>query len=234
MTMRLLVVEDNAKLAAHLSRGLVETGYRVDVANDGIDGRRLASQGDYDLVLLDVMLPGVDGFTILEELRRKGNTPVLMLTAADSVDDRVRGLKAGADDYLPKPFAFAELLARVGALLRRGRQVTPHNRERTTLADLELDLTRRRAFRAGNRLELTAREFTLLSVLMQHRGEVMSRTMLTELVWDMNFDGDSNIVDVAIRRLRSKLDDPYPLKLLHTVRGMGYALEVPVDEVPSQ
>lgn len=229
--MRILVVEDNIKLAAHLSRGLVENGYWVDVAHDGIDGRYLATQGDYDLVLLDVMLPGVDGFAVLEALRRSRDTPVLMLTAADSVDDRVRGLKAGADDYLPKPFAFAELLARVGALLRRGRSAAPHDGDRTALADLELELTRRRAFRAGARLDLTAREFTLLSVLMQHRGDVMSRTMLTELVWDMNFEGDSNIVDVAVRRLRSKLDDPYPLKLLHTVRGMGYVLEVRVDEL---
>ena len=224
--MRILVVEDNAKLAGHLRRGLAENGYVVDVAADGIDGRHMAVEGDYDLVLLDVMLPGIDGFALLEALRRHKATPVIMLTAADGVDDRVRGLRAGADDYLVKPFVFSELLARVQAVLRRGSAGTHHESDRMVLGDLELDTTRRRAFRAGTRLELTAQEYTLLSVLLRHRGEVMSRTALTELVWDMNFDGDSNVVDVAIRRLRTKLDEPYSRKLLHTVRGMGYVLEM--------
>lgn len=230
--MRVLVVEDNAKLADHLRRGLSESGYVVDVAADGIDGRHLAVEGDYDLVLLDVMLPGVDGFAVLEALRQRKDTPVIMLTAADRVENRVRGLRAGADDYLVKPFAFTELLARIQAVLRRGASGVHHESDRMWLGDLELDTTRRRAFRAGTRLELTAQEYTLLSVLLRHRGEVMSRTVLTELVWDMNFDGDSNVVEVAIRRLRAKLDEPYPSKLLHTVRGMGYVLELNRDEEP--
>lgn len=225
--MRILVVEDNAKLAGHLRRGLAENGYVVDVAADGIDGRHLALHGDYDLVVLDVMLPGVDGFAVLEALRRSKATPVLMLTAADSVHDRVRGLRAGADDYLIKPFAFSELLARVGAVLRRGSGSAHHDADRMVLGDLQLDVTRRRASRGVDRLDLTAQEYTLLSVLLRRRGEVLSRTVLTEQVWEMNFDGDSNVVEVAIRRLRSKLDDPYPVKLLHTVRGMGYVLELP-------
>jgi two-component system, OmpR family, copper resistance phosphate regulon response regulator CusR len=172
------------------------------------------------------MLPGADGFTLLETLRQHKDTPVIMLTAADSVEDRVRGLRAGADDYLVKPFVFTELLARIQAVLRRGAAGAHHEPDRMVLGDLELDTIRRRAFRAGTRLDLTAQEYTLLSVLLRHRGEVMSRTVLTELVWDMNFDGDSNVVEVAIRRLRSKLDEPFPSKLLHTVRGMGYVLEL--------
>lgn len=230
--MKILVVEDNTKLAGHLRRGLAENGYVVDVAADGVDGRHLALHGEYDLVLLDVMLPGIDGFSLLAELRRSKDTPVLMLTAADSVDDRVRGLRAGADDYLIKPFAFSELLARVQAVLRRGSGSTHPDADRMALGDLHLDLTRRRAFRGSDRLDLTAQEYTLLSVLLRHRGEVMSRSVLTEQVWDMFFDGDSNVVEVAIRRLRSKLDDPYPVKLLHTVRGMGYVLELPPGGEP--
>ena len=230
--MRILVVEDNAKLAGHLRRGLAESGYVVDVATDGIDGRHMAIEGNYDLVLLDVMLPGADGFTLLETLRQHKDTPVIMLTAADSVEDRVRGLRAGADDYLVKPFVFTELLARIQAVLRRGAAGAHHEPDRMALGDLELDTIRRRAFRAGTRLDLTAQEYTLLSVLLRHRGEVMSRTVLTELVWDMNFDGDSNVVEVAIRRLRSKLDEPFPSKLLHTVRGMGYVLELDRGELP--
>jgi two-component system copper resistance phosphate regulon response regulator CusR len=229
--MRILVVEDNAKLAGHLRRGLAESGYIVDVAADGIDGRHMAIEGNYDLVLLDVMLPGADGFTLLETLRQHKDTPVIMLTAADSVEDRVRGLRAGADDYLVKPFVFTELLARIQAVLRRGAAGAHHEPDRMALGDLELDTIRRRAFRAGTRLDLTAQEYTLMSVLLRHRGEVMSRTVLTELVWDMNFDGDSNVVEVAIRRLRSKLDEPFPNKLLHTVRGMGYVLELDRGDV---
>ncbi len=222
--MRLLVVEDEPRLAAYLKKGLSENGHVVDVAHDGIDGRHLALEGRYDLLVLDVMLPGVDGFGVLQALRREGkDTPVLMLTARDEVEDRVRGLQGGADDYLIKPFSFSELLARVQALLRRGTRT----QESTTLAlgELELDLLRRRAQRAGERLDLTAKEFTLLTLLLQRHGQVLSRTLLAELVWDMNFDSDTNVVEVAVRRLRSKLDDPYPSKLLHTVRGMGYVLE---------
>ncbi len=222
--MRILVVEDQHKLAQYLKRGLTERGHVVDVAPNGVDGQHLALGGDYELILLDVMLPGIDGFDVLRNLRKHKRTHVIMLTARDSVEDRVRGLEAGADDYVVKPFAFSELLARVHAVTRRGGGSSA---ESTTmaLADLELDPVRRRAQRAGQRLELTAQEFTLLTVLLRHRGVVLSRTELTEQIWDMNFDCDSNVIDVAVRRLRAKLDEPFEQKLLHTVRGMGYVLE---------
>jgi two-component system copper resistance phosphate regulon response regulator CusR len=225
--MRLLVIEDEAKLADYLHKGLSENGYVVDVARDGIDGRRLATEGDYDLVLLDLMLPGVDGFGVLKAMRAKGNRPVLMLTARDKVEDKVRGLQDGADDYLVKPFAFSELLARVAALLRRGGAAAgaSANGTQLQLADLEIDLASRKAHRAKQRLDLTAKEFNLLVLLLRRRGQVLSRTTLAEQVWDMNFDSDTNVVEVAVRRLRAKLDDPFPHKLLHTVRGMGYVLE---------
>ncbi|MFM1990570.1 MAG: hypothetical protein RJA99_3527 [Pseudomonadota bacterium] len=225
--MRILLVEDTPRLADYVARGLRENGHVVDTALDGIDGRHLALEGHYDLVLLDVMLPGVDGFGVLDALRRTGSrTAVLMLTARDAVEDRVRGLRAGADDYLVKPFAFAELLARIEALGRRGR-LDAEQAELGTLrlADLELDLIRRRATRAAQRLDLTAKEFTLLTLLLRRRGEVLSRTVLAEQVWDMRFDSDTNVVEVAVRRLRAKLDDPFEHRLLHTVRGMGYVLE---------
>ena len=223
--MRMLVIEDEPKLAQYLHKGLGENGHVVDVAHDGIEGRRLALGGDYDLVLLDVMLPGVDGFGVLQAIRaEKRQLPVLMLTARDRVEDRVRGLENGADDYLVKPFAFSELLARVGALLRRGQQA-PQPATELSLADLRLDLLSRRAERGSTRLDLTAKEFKLLALLLRRRGQILSRTTLAEQVWDMNFDSDTNIVEVAVRRLRAKLDDPFPNKLLHTVRGMGYVLE---------
>jgi two-component system copper resistance phosphate regulon response regulator CusR len=224
--MRLLVIEDEPKLAQYLHKGLSENGHVVDVAHDGIEGRRLATGGDYDLVLLDVMLPGVDGFGVLQSIRsEKRGLPVLMLTARDRVEDRVRGLEQGADDYLVKPFAFSELLARVGALLRRGQQGGAQAATELQLADLRLDLLSRRAERGSERLDLTAKEFKLLALLLRRRGQILSRTTLAEQVWDMNFDSDTNIVEVAVRRLRAKLDDPFPTKLLHTVRGMGYVLE---------
>jgi two-component system copper resistance phosphate regulon response regulator CusR len=224
--MRLLVIEDEPKLADYLHKGLSENGYVVDVARDGIQGRLLACDGDYDLVLLDLMLPGVDGFGVLKAMRERGQRPVLMLTARDKVEDRVRGLQEGADDYLVKPFAFSELLARVAALLRRGGNGSGHaSGTQLRLADLELDLASRKAHRAGTRLDLTAKEFTLLTLLLRRRGQVLSRTTLAEQVWDMNFDSDTNVVEVAVRRLRAKLDDPFDHKLLHTVRGMGYVLE---------
>ncbi len=224
--MRLLVIEDEVKLAQYLHKGLSENGHVVDLAHDGIEGRRLATGGDYDLVLLDVMLPGVDGFGVLQAIRSdKRSLPVLMLTARDRVEDRVRGLEQGADDYLVKPFAFSELLARVGALLRRGQQAGAAPATELQLADLRLDLLSRRAERGSERLDLTAKEFKLLALLLRRRGQILSRTTLAEQVWDMNFDSDTNIVEVAVRRLRAKLDDPFPHKLLHTVRGMGYVLE---------
>jgi len=222
--MRLLVIEDEPKLADYLHKGLSENGYVVDVAADGIRGRLLACEGEYDLVLLDLMLPGIDGFGVLKAMRERGQTPVLMLTARDKIEDRVRGLQDGADDYLVKPFAFSELLARVGALLRRGA-ATSATTTQMRLADLELDLASRKAHRDGRRLDLTAKEFTLLTLLLRRRGQILSRTTLAEQVWDMNFDSDTNVVEVAVRRLRAKLDDPFPSKLLHTVRGMGYVLE---------
>lgn len=220
--MRILVIEDEAKQADYVKRGLSEAGYTVDVARDGIEGRYLATEGDYALILLDVMLPGIDGFAVLQAIRRTSNVPVLVLTARDKVEDRVNGLQQGADDYLVKPFSFSELLARIQALLRRGK---PQESTVLRLADLELDLASRKCFRNRTRLDLTAKEFTLLVVLLRRRGQILSRSTLAEQVWEMNFDSDTNVVEVAIRRLRSKIDDPFDIKLLHTVRGMGYVLE---------
>ena len=224
--MRLLVIEDEVKLAQYLHKGLSENGHVVDLAHDGIEGRRLATGGEYDLVLLDLMLPGVDGFGVLAAIREhKRQLPVLMLTARDKVEDRVRGLEQGADDYLVKPFAFSELLARVTALGRRGTALSAQPTTQLSLADLQVDLISRRANRGDTRLDLTAKEFNLLTLLLRRRGQILSRTTLAEQVWDMNFDSDTNIVEVAVRRLRAKLDDPFDAKLLHTVRGMGYVLE---------
>lgn len=223
--MRLLIVEDEAKAADYLLRGLTEHGYAVDVTRDGREGLAFAQAGDHALVLLDVMLPGLDGFCIVEELRRRGRRmPVLMLTAREDVDDRVRGLRAGADDYLVKPFAFSELLARVEALLRRsaGQAMAP---TRLDVANLALDLEQRRASRDGRRIDLSANEFKLLKLLMRRQGQVLSRTVLAEQVWGMSFNSDSNVVEVSVRRLRAKIDDPFAPKLLHNVRGMGYVLE---------
>jgi two-component system copper resistance phosphate regulon response regulator CusR len=223
--MRVLVIEDEAKIADYVKRGLSEAGYTVDVARDGIEGRYLALEGDYQLVILDIMLPGIDGFGVLAALRQKRGTPVLMLTARDRVEDRVQGLQAGADDYLVKPFAFSELLARVGALLRRAPATPESANSRMAVSDLEMDLLSRKAWRAGQRLDLTAKEFSLLALLARRKGQILSRTTIAEQVWDMNFDSDTNVVEVAVRRLRSKMDDPFKPKLLHNVRGMGYVLE---------
>ncbi len=221
--MKLLIVEDEQKTASYLHKGLTEAGFAVDVADQGEDGLWLARSGDYDLIILDVMLPQREGWSILAEIRREGKeTPVLFLTARDSVEDRVKGLELGADDYLVKPFAFSELLARVRSILRRGQARMP---ETIRIADLELDLVGRKAFRAGRRLELTPKEFALLSLLARRAGDVLSRTLIAEQVWDMNFESDTNVVDVHIRRLRSKIDDPFECKLIHTVRGVGYVLE---------
>ena len=220
--MRILVVEDETKTAAYLGKGLTESGFVVDIAHNGPDGEHLALSEDYDLILLDVMLPGSDGWTILQSLRRTKQTPVLFLTAKGTVDDRVKGLELGADDYLVKPFAFSELLARVRSILRRGTARQP---DILRVADLEVDLPRHRVSRGSERIDLTAKEFNLLLLLMRRAGEVLSRTLIAEQVWDMNFDSDTNVVDVAIRRLRAKVDDPYSRKLIHNVRGVGYVLE---------
>jgi two-component system copper resistance phosphate regulon response regulator CusR len=224
--MRVLVVEDHPKLADYLRKGLTENGYVVDVAADGIDGRHLAVNGEYDIVVLDVMLPGLDGFAVLKAIRAAKDVAVLMLTARDQVEDRVRGLQDGADDYLVKPFAFSELLARLTALRRRGvRSGGTSEPTVLTLGELQLDLARRKASRGGQALELTNKEFLILALLMRRRGEVLSRTVIAEQVWDMNFDSDTNVVEVAVRRLRAKLDEPFETPMLRTVRGMGYVLE---------
>ncbi|GHD58633.1 MULTISPECIES: heavy metal response regulator transcription factor [Jeongeupia] len=226
--MRILIVEDEAKTAGYLKQGLSESGYAVDIAVDGIDGLHKALEDDFDLVILDVMLPVLDGWGVLDGLRRRKQTPVLMLTARSRVDDRVRGLESGADDYLVKPFAFAELLARIRLLLKRNHKGNPS--EVLGIGGLELDPVKHRAYRDGRKIELTSREFALLHLLMRRNGEVLTRTLIASNVWDVNFDTDTNIVDVAIRRLRAKVDDDYPAKLIHTVRGVGYVFEVREDE----
>ena len=222
--MRILVVEDEVKAADYLRKGLGESGYVVEVAHNGIDGQFLAQEQDFDLVILDVMLPGINGWQLLQIIRRKSQVPVLFLTARDAVEDRVKGLELGADDYLVKPFSYAELLARVRTLLRRG---PPREVAQFQVADLSLDVLRRRVVRGTERIVLTHKEFALLQLLMERSGEVLSRTQIASQVWQMNFDSDTNVVDVAIRRLRAKVDDPFSPKLIQTVRGMGYTLQVP-------
>ncbi len=222
--MKLLIIEDEKKTGAYLKKGLAENGFVVDVAGDGEAGLLLAQTADYDLVVLDVMLPGRDGWSVLAELRRsKQQTPVLFLTARDTVQDRVKGLEYGADDYLVKPFAFSELLARIRSVLRRGQTLRS---DVLRIGDLEIDLPRHRATRGGKLVDLTAKEFALVTLLAQHAGEAMSRTLIAEQVWDMNFDADTSVVDVHVSRLRAKIDQPFAQKLLHTVRGVGYVLEV--------
>src|SRR6266571_7701239 len=223
--MRILVIEDEKKTAGFLAKGLREAGFAVEIARDGETGLEKARAAKFDLLIVDIMLPNKDGWEVVAELRRDGaRTPILFLTARDSVRDRVKGLELGADDYLVKPFAFSELLARVRSVLRRGAKQTG---ERLKVADLEVDPRRRRVSRGDRRIELTAKEFALLEHLVRNCGEVLSRTLIAERVWDMNFDSDTNVVDVAMRRLRAKVDDPFEVKLIRTIRGVGYVLEEP-------
>jgi two-component system copper resistance phosphate regulon response regulator CusR len=222
--MSLLIVEDQAKTRAILRKGLAENGYAVDVAGTGPEGLKLALAGGYDLIVLDVMLPGMDGWQVLRELRAAGSTtPVLFLTAKDKIPDRVKGLELGAEDYLVKPFAFAELLARIQNVLRRSLSAKPANR--LAIGDLELDLARQRASRGNVPIDLTQKEFVLLALLANRAGTVLSRSLIAKHVWDVAFDPDTNVVDVHIRRLRAKVDDPFERKLIHTIRGVGYVLE---------
>lgn len=223
--MKILIVEDEPKTGEYLRQGLNEAGFVADLAANGSDGLHLALHGEYDLVILDVMLPELDGWQVLASLRRRGlEMPVLFLTARDQVEDRVKGLELGADDYLVKPFSFAELLARVRTILRRGRGGGLDSNV-LRVADLELDLLRRRVTRGGKRIDLTAKEFGLLELLMRRQGEVLPRSLIASQVWDMNFDSDTNVIEVAMRRLRLKIDDGQSVKLIQTVRGMGYVLE---------
>jgi two-component system copper resistance phosphate regulon response regulator CusR len=223
--MKILVVEDEPKTGEYIRKGLTEAGYVTDLVRDGLDGKHMALTEAYDLMILDVMLPGANGWEIIAAIRQAGKeTPALFLTARDLVEDRVKGLELGADDYLVKPFAFSELLARVRTLLRRGRVREP---DTLHVADLELDILRRRVTRAGKKIDLTAKEFGLLELLMRRQGEVLPRSLIASQIWDMNFDSDTNVIEVAMRRLRSKVDDHFEPKLIHTVRGMGYVLEAP-------
>ncbi|MCK9189456.1 heavy metal response regulator transcription factor [Acidithiobacillus sp.] len=221
--MKILIIEDEPKTAAFLKKGFTEEGDIVDIASNGTDGQHLAATGDFDVIVLDVLLPQRDGWWVLQEIRkRRADQPVILLTALDAVSQRVKGLQLGADDYLVKPFAFSELLARVHNILRRCNM---RSEDVLHCADLEIDLLRHKVWRGGEAIDLAPQEYRLLSYLMRFPGEVLTRTRIAEQVWDMNFDGDSNVVDVAIRRLRRKVDDPYSRKLIHTLRGVGYVLE---------
>ena len=220
--MRLLLAEDEAHAGQYLVKGLEENGFVVDWVRSGVDAVHQARTSPYDLIVLDVGLPDMDGWAALREIRKDQQTPVLFLTARDRVEDRVRGLELGADDYLVKPYAFSELLARVRALMRRGKSQEP---DVMRVADLEVHLLRRRVERRAQRVDLTAQEYALLLLFLRRQGEVLSRTLIAEQVWDMNFDSDTNVVEVAVRRLRAKIDDPFDVKLIHTVRGFGYVME---------
>jgi two-component system, OmpR family, copper resistance phosphate regulon response regulator CusR len=220
--MRILIVEDEPKMASYLKKGLTEASFTVDIAVNGKDGLFLALHENFDLIVLDVMLPELDGLEVLKRLRMEKQTPVLLLTARDTVEDKVAGLEVGADDYLSKPFAYAEFLARIRSLMRRAPRTV---REVLSVGDLEIDLVKRRIRRGVARIDLTAQEFALLQLLAERQGEVLTRTFVTSQIWDMNFDSDTNVVDVAVKRLRAKIDNAFENKLLHTVRGMGYVLE---------
>jgi two-component system copper resistance phosphate regulon response regulator CusR len=225
--MKLLIIEDQDSVAQYLKKGLSESGYVVDLANAGDEGFLIATSRSYDLIIVDGLLPKIDGWTLVKKLRSSGITiPILFLSARDEVDDRVRGLESGADCYLVKPFAFSELLAQVRSLLRRQKQASTDKLEyKLQIEDLVLDTSQHKAYRANKKLDLTTKEFALLALLMRRQGDVLSRTVIVEQIWDMNFDSDTNVVDVHIRRLRAKVDDPFPKKLIQTVRGLGYSID---------
>jgi len=220
--MSILVIEDDPKTGDYLKKGLRESGYAVDLARTGSDGLHMALEHTYDLIVLDVMLPGIDGWEVMRTLRAQRDVRVIFLTARDHVSDRIRGLELGADDYLVKPFSFTELVLRIRTLLRRGMA---RERDVFEVADLKLDVLRRKATRAGIEIALTNKEFMLLHLLVRRQGEALSRTQIASEVWDMNFDSDTNVVDVAIKRLRAKIDHPFERKLIHTVRSIGYTLD---------
>ncbi|QHM75480.1 Transcriptional regulatory protein CusR [Mixta theicola] len=224
--MKILIVEDEMKTGAYLSKGLSEAGFVVDLADNGLSGYHQAMTAEYDLIVLDIMLPDINGWDIVRMLRAANKAmPVLLLTALGSVEHRVKGLELGADDYLIKPFAFAELLARVRTLLRRGVATIPESQFQ--VADLTLDLVSRKVSRGASRITLTSKEFILLEFFIRHRGEVLPRSLIASQVWDMNFDSDTNAIDVAVKRLRAKIDNDFTPKLIQTVRGVGYMLEIP-------
>ncbi|GAA3929124.1 heavy metal response regulator transcription factor [Litoribacillus peritrichatus] len=226
--MKILVIEDEVKAGQYLQKGLTESGYTTDLSHDGVDGLYYATTNEYDLIILDIMLPKLDGWQVLNTLRSSSiNTPVIMLTAKEQVDDRVKGFELGANDYVVKPYAFAELIARIHNVLRHHVPQTQvkHNDNIMTLSDLKLDLLKRKASRKGQSITLTAKEFQLLELLMRKQGQVLTRTTIASLVWDMNFDSDTNVIDVAVKRLRSKIDKPFDKPLIHTIRGMGYKME---------
>ncbi|MFC1236707.1 heavy metal response regulator transcription factor [Vibrio sp. F74] len=223
--MKLLIVEDEPKTSSYLKKGFTESGYVVDVSMDGVDGLYNATTNTYDLIILDVMLPKLNGWQVLQTMRSSDiDTPIIMLTAKDQVEDRVKGLELGANDYVVKPFAFVELLARVKNALRKNK-VPSVSDTILTLADLSLDILRRTVSRNNDVISLTAKEFSLLELFLRKRGEVLSRSAIASLIWDMNFDSDTNVIDVAVKRLRAKIDKPYDIKLIHTVRGMGYKID---------
>ncbi|HEC7514625.1 TPA: heavy metal response regulator transcription factor [Salmonella enterica subsp. enterica serovar Muenchen] len=227
--MKILIVEDEAKTGEYLSKGLTEAGFIVDLTDNGLSGYHYAMMAEYDLIVLDIMLPDVNGWDIVRMLRSAGKgMPILLLTALGTIEHRVKGLELGADDYLVKPFAFAELLARVRTLLRRGAAVIAESQFQ--VADLNIDLVSRKVSRTGRRITLTNKEFTLLEFFVRHQGEVLPRSLIASQVWDMNFDSDTNAIDVAVKRLRAKIDNDFEPKLIQTVRGVGYVLEVPNEE----